>query len=197
MSSPLPRSESPSRVGARAPRSCSIASVSSRCRQKSRSGCSAQAIGHVGNEGPVELGKLEALFAALSQALDQALVQAPDGAAFRRTLAGGMVTATLSAACHRASTTPQGSAGDVRRAPHSRLNHAKNWCNRGRRDALECFSPAPRRLRARQLRITRLVPLAGGGSGHTLDRRGIRHRPLSRLHQMQAVLSTVRFNKDT
>lgn len=60
----------------------------------------AQAIGHVGNEGPVELGKLEALFAALSQALDQALVQAlvqaPDGAAFRRTLAGGMVTATRS-----------------------------------------------------------------------------------------------------
>ncbi len=52
----------------------------------------AQAFGHVGNEGPVELGKLEALFAALTQALDQASVPAPDGAAFRRTLAGGMVT---------------------------------------------------------------------------------------------------------
>ncbi len=45
-----------------------------------------QAIGDAGNEGPVELGKLETLFSALAQA--------PGGAGFRRTLAGAMVTAT-------------------------------------------------------------------------------------------------------
>ncbi len=44
-----------------------------------------EAIGRAGNEGPVELGKLEALFEALSQ------VQG--ASAFRRTLAGAMVTA--------------------------------------------------------------------------------------------------------
>jgi tRNA(Ile)-lysidine synthase len=43
-----------------------------------------QAVAHAGNEGPVELRKLEALFAALTQA--------PDGSAFRRTLSGAMVT---------------------------------------------------------------------------------------------------------
>jgi tRNA(Ile)-lysidine synthase len=41
-------------------------------------------IAHVGDEGPVELGKLEALFAALSQ-------EAPSGP-IRRTLAGALVT---------------------------------------------------------------------------------------------------------
>ncbi len=45
-----------------------------------------QAIGDAGHEGPVELSKLETLFAAL--------MQAPGGAGFRRTLAGAMVTAT-------------------------------------------------------------------------------------------------------
>jgi tRNA(Ile)-lysidine synthase len=45
----------------------------------------AQAVGHAGNEGPVELGKLESLFAGLSDA--------PVGAVFRRTLAGAMITA--------------------------------------------------------------------------------------------------------
>jgi tRNA(Ile)-lysidine synthase len=44
-----------------------------------------RAIAHVGNEGPVELGKLEALHAALDRALGQA-------ARFRRTLAGAVVT---------------------------------------------------------------------------------------------------------
>jgi tRNA(Ile)-lysidine synthase len=44
-----------------------------------------EAIGRAGNEGPVELGKLEAVF--------EALKQAPGGSAFRRTLAGAMVTA--------------------------------------------------------------------------------------------------------
>jgi tRNA(Ile)-lysidine synthase len=43
------------------------------------------AIARAGDEGPVELGKLEALFEALSQA--------QGGSAFRRTLAGAMVTA--------------------------------------------------------------------------------------------------------
>jgi tRNA(Ile)-lysidine synthase len=43
-----------------------------------------EAIGRAGNEGPVELGKLEALF--------EALKLAADGSAFRRTLAGAMVT---------------------------------------------------------------------------------------------------------
>jgi tRNA(Ile)-lysidine synthase len=44
-------------------------------------------IGQAGDEGPVELGKLEVLAAALAQSL------APNqGARFRRTLAGAMVT---------------------------------------------------------------------------------------------------------
>jgi tRNA(Ile)-lysidine synthase len=47
-----------------------------------------RAVGAVGDEGPVELGKLEALAAALA-----ALEAAPPGAArFRRTLAGAVVT---------------------------------------------------------------------------------------------------------
>ncbi|MFN3351110.1 tRNA lysidine(34) synthetase TilS [Pseudorhodoplanes sp.] len=45
----------------------------------------AQGIGHAGDEGTVELGKLESLF--------EALKAAPAGSAFRRTLAGAMVTA--------------------------------------------------------------------------------------------------------
>jgi len=44
-----------------------------------------QGIGHAGDEGPVELGKLESLF--------ESLKAAPAGSAFRRTLAGAMVTA--------------------------------------------------------------------------------------------------------
>jgi tRNA(Ile)-lysidine synthase len=44
------------------------------------------AIGRAGNEGPVELGKLETLFEALSRARGTS--------AFRRTLAGAMVTTT-------------------------------------------------------------------------------------------------------
>jgi tRNA(Ile)-lysidine synthase len=43
-----------------------------------------RAIASVGNEGPVELGKLEALFTALTAA--------PGGVRFRRTLAGAVVT---------------------------------------------------------------------------------------------------------
>ena len=43
-----------------------------------------QAVAEAGSEGPVELGKLEALF--------DALIEAPAGSAFRRTLAGAMVT---------------------------------------------------------------------------------------------------------
>ena len=43
-----------------------------------------RAVAHAGNEGPVELGKLEALYAALTAS--------PDIARFRRTLAGAVVT---------------------------------------------------------------------------------------------------------
>lgn len=43
-----------------------------------------RAIAEAGSEGPVELGKLETLF--------DALIAAPGGSAFRRTLAGAMVT---------------------------------------------------------------------------------------------------------
>jgi tRNA(Ile)-lysidine synthase len=43
-----------------------------------------RAIAQAGNEGPVELGKLEALHAALAAA--------PAAARFRRTLAGAVVT---------------------------------------------------------------------------------------------------------
>jgi tRNA(Ile)-lysidine synthase len=46
-----------------------------------------RAIAVVGNEGPVELAKLEALQAALT-------VEKPGGARFRRTLAGAMITLT-------------------------------------------------------------------------------------------------------
>jgi tRNA(Ile)-lysidine synthase len=47
-----------------------------------------RAIAQVGNEGPVELGKLEALHAALTAAM----TQKGRAARFRRTLAGAMVT---------------------------------------------------------------------------------------------------------
>lgn len=63
-----------------------------------------QAIAHAGNEGPVDLRKLESLFAAM--------VQAQNVSAFRRTLAGAMVTI--------------GSAGlVVERAPLRRARSAK------------------------------------------------------------------------
>lgn len=48
-------------------------------------------IGWTGNEGPVELGKLEALCAALEGPLIDALME-PKRASFRRTLAGAMIT---------------------------------------------------------------------------------------------------------
>ena len=54
------------------------------CRPKSRCGCSAAPSPAAGNEGPVELGKLEALHAGLAAS--------PDAARFRRTLAGAVVT---------------------------------------------------------------------------------------------------------
>ncbi len=46
-----------------------------------------RAVARVGNEGPVELAKLEALYAALT-------AENPDRVRFRRTLAGAMVTST-------------------------------------------------------------------------------------------------------
>jgi tRNA(Ile)-lysidine synthase len=47
-----------------------------------------------GDEGPVELGKLEALFEALREAMLDALTPSAKPAVFRRTLAGAMVTLT-------------------------------------------------------------------------------------------------------
>jgi tRNA(Ile)-lysidine synthase len=51
-------------------------------------------IAFTGNEGPVELAKVEALHAALLGPLDAALLGAKGGAPFRRTLAGAVVTLT-------------------------------------------------------------------------------------------------------
>ena len=48
-------------------------------------------IGWTGNEGPVELGKLEALCSALEGPLIDALME-PKRGSFRRTLAGAMIT---------------------------------------------------------------------------------------------------------
>jgi tRNA(Ile)-lysidine synthase len=59
-----------------------------------------RAVTNAGNEGPVELAKLEALQAAMA-------AKKPAEARFRRTLAGAMVT-----------LTPQGLS--VERAPHRR-----------------------------------------------------------------------------
>jgi tRNA(Ile)-lysidine synthase len=53
-----------------------------------------RAIDWTGNEGPVELGKLEALFEALTQAITGVLVSPKHAARFRRTLAGAIVTLT-------------------------------------------------------------------------------------------------------
>ncbi len=51
-----------------------------------------RAIDWTGNEGPVELGKLEALEAAMSEPLSAAMLQLTHLARFRRTLAGALIT---------------------------------------------------------------------------------------------------------
>jgi tRNA(Ile)-lysidine synthase len=51
-----------------------------------------RAVDWTGDEGPVELGKLEALFCALTDAIKGSLVAPQDIARFRRTLAGAVVT---------------------------------------------------------------------------------------------------------
>src|SRR5262249_15338323 len=51
-----------------------------------------RAIARVGNEGPVELGKLEALYAAMGGALDGIAPAAPAEPRLRRTLAGALMT---------------------------------------------------------------------------------------------------------
>jgi tRNA(Ile)-lysidine synthase len=78
-----------------------------------------RAIAHAGDEGPVELRKLESLHEALSEALSEALLGADAGAGrgsvrLRRTLAGALVTLTGSSlAVERA---PPRRAGPVRTA---------------------------------------------------------------------------------
>ena len=79
------------------------------CRPRSRCACSAARWRKVGDEGPVELGKLEALKAALDAA------QNAGTARFRRTLAGALVT--LDGAANRGGT---GAA-----APWQNLNQAR------------------------------------------------------------------------
>ena len=51
-----------------------------------------RAVDWTGDEGPVELGKLEALFYALTDAIKGSLAAPQDAARFRRTLAGAVVT---------------------------------------------------------------------------------------------------------
>jgi len=51
-----------------------------------------RAITFTGTEGPVELGKLEALHAAMSEPLSAAMLKLKDRTKFRRTLAGAVVT---------------------------------------------------------------------------------------------------------
>jgi tRNA(Ile)-lysidine synthase len=53
-----------------------------------------RAIAFTGNEGPVELGKLEALRAAMSEPLSAVTLRLDQFAKFRRTLAGAVVTVT-------------------------------------------------------------------------------------------------------
>ena len=74
-----------------------------------------RAIARAGNEGPVELGKLEALYAGLAAS--------PDAVRFRRTLAGAVITRS-------------GDRLTVERAPRAPpwrrleigLNHRQSWC---------------------------------------------------------------------
>jgi len=82
-------------------------------------------IGWTGNEGPVELGKLEVLCAALEEPLIDALM-APKPGPFRRTLAGAMVTLS-------------GTKLTVERAPPRRTGVKK------RRSARKSYSPSPAR----------------------------------------------------
>ena len=70
------------RRGADTGRSFSIRHASRDCPLKSACGCLARAITHTGNEGPVELAKLEALYEGLRQAASR----------LRRTLAGALIT---------------------------------------------------------------------------------------------------------
>jgi tRNA(Ile)-lysidine synthase len=51
-----------------------------------------RAIAAVGHEGPAELGKVEALLAALDQAIETGLRAAPDRPALKKTLAGALIS---------------------------------------------------------------------------------------------------------
>ena len=118
-----------------------------------------RAIACAGNEGPVELGKLEALHAGLAAS--------PAAVRFRRTLAGAVVTALR---------RPPGGRARAR-APHPRrleigLNHTQS-CSRAsfgtrRPIGLECAGFAGL--------FRRPVPLAGGNRGPTLAEAVVDHR---------------------
>jgi len=69
-----------------------------------------RAVTRVGNEGPVELGKLEALHAALSATM----AQKSRGARFRRTLAGALVMFTGETTVERAPARRSGTATGAR-----------------------------------------------------------------------------------
>jgi tRNA(Ile)-lysidine synthase len=85
-----------------------------------------RAVARVGDEGLVELGKLEALFEALSSSLSQSRQKA---ARFRRTLAGAMVTAA-------------GGGLTVERAParRSRMNAVKSGRRGGPKHGKRSFT---------------------------------------------------------
>jgi tRNA(Ile)-lysidine synthase len=76
-----------------------------------------QAVTRAGYEGPVELGKLEALFEALREA---------GGSAFRRTLAGAMVTCRGGQVVVESAPARRAQARKVAKAPHSGLNQGEN-----------------------------------------------------------------------
>jgi tRNA(Ile)-lysidine synthase len=81
-----------------------------------------RAIAWTGDEGPVELGKLEALYAAMCELQTSAIERPEPSARFRRTLAGAVVTLageqlTVERAPPRAAT---------RRDQHNRLTKGPN-----------------------------------------------------------------------
>jgi tRNA(Ile)-lysidine synthase len=77
-----------------------------------------RAVTQVGNEGPAELGKLEALQAALA-------AKTPSRARFRRTLAGAMVTLTPDRLTVERAPARRGPARDSLTTPRPRHNKAR------------------------------------------------------------------------
>jgi tRNA(Ile)-lysidine synthase len=85
-----------------------------------------RAVAFAGNEGPVELGKLEALYEAMFERFSSAMAGSTHLAVFRRTLAGALVTlAGDRITVERAPPRSAGRQGHLTKRPHDRPGRPK------------------------------------------------------------------------